>query len=363
MAHTIEQIAAAIGAEAHGAAQVAVTGAAEPADARADELALAMKPEYAENLAAGAARAAILWEGADWQALGLEAAILVARPRYSMAGVTRLMDPGPGWDPGIHPTAVIADGAELGADVAVGPLAVIGAGARIGAGTVIGPHATVGAGAEIGAGGCLREGVRICARVRIGARFIAQPGVVVGGDGFSFVTPETSGVERVRESLGAEGATEAQSYVRIHSLGAVRIGDDVEIGANSCVDRGTIRDTVIGNGTKLDNHVQIGHNCVIGNDGLLCGQVGLAGSVTVGNNVVLAGKTGASDNIFIGDNVITGGASKLFTNVPAGRVMLGHPATKMEAQMEIYKGLRRLRRLFDDVAELKKTVSNRARAD
>ena len=135
------------------------------------------------------------------------------------------------------------------------------------------------------------------------------------------------------------------------------IGDDVEVGANSTVDYGTIRDTRIGNGTKIDNQVMIGHNVLIGNDCLLCGHVGIAGSTRIGNNVVLAGKTGVSDNIFIGDNVITGGGTVVLANIPAGRVMLGYPAMKMDTTMEVFKGFRRLRRLFDDVSELKKTVS------
>ena len=205
--------------------------------------------------------------------------------------------------------------------------------------------------------------MRIGARVRIGARFTAQPGAVIGGDGFSFVTPEVSGVERARETLGDQGDVQKQSYARIHSLGSVTIGDDVEIGVNACVDRGTVRDTRIGNGTKLDNLVQVGHNVVVGNDTLLCGQVGIGGSTVIGNNVVLAGQTGVGDNLFIGDNAITGGGTKVLANIPAGRVMLGYPAMKMESQMEVYKGLRRLKRLFADVAELKKTVSNDAESN
>lgn len=357
MAYTVQQIADSLGAEAFGDTSLTIVAAAEPSDAGRDDLALAMKPDYAARLPEGHARAALLWQGADWQAMGLQAAIMAPRPRFAMAGLTQMLDPGQGWEAGIHPSAVIDPTAVLGADVSVGPLAVIGAGARIGRGTVIGPQCFVGTQAQIGEGSFLREGVRIGARVQIGARFIAQPGCVIGADGFSYVTPEVSGVELARKTLGDQGEIKAQSYVRIHSLGSVRIGDDVEIGANSTIDRGTIRDTVIGDRTKLDNLVHVGHNCVIGCDGLLCGQVGLAGSATVGNNVVLAGQTGVADNIFVGDNVITGGATKLMSNVPAGRVMLGYPATRMDAQMETYKHLRRLKRLFSDVSALKKTVS------
>jgi UDP-3-O-[3-hydroxymyristoyl] glucosamine N-acyltransferase len=179
---------------------------------------------------------------------------------------------------------------------------------------------------------------------------------VVGGDGFSFVTPEPSNIEQVRSSLGDQGAVKNQSYARIHSLGGVEIGDDVELGANACIDRGTVRDTRIGNGVKFDNLAQIGHNVVIGNDCLICAQVGVAGSTQIGNNVVLGGQTGVSDNLFIGDNVITGGATKVLANVPAGRVMLGYPAMKMDAHIDTYKALRRLPRLAQQVAELRRVV-------
>jgi len=130
----------------------------------------------------------------------------------------------------------------------------------------------------------------------------------------------------------------------------------VELGAQCCVDRGTVKPTKIGNGVKTDNLSQIGHNVVIGNNCLICAQVGIAGSSVIGNNVVLGGQTGVSDNTFIGDNVITGGATKVLSNVPAGRVMLGYPAMKMETHIETYKALRRLPRLIRDVASLQKGI-------
>jgi len=358
MRHTIEQIAAALGAEAVGASDMRVDGLAEPAEAGPRHLALALKPLFAKRLNEGAARAAVLWDGADWQALGLEAAILVSRPRYAMSGLTAMFDLGQGWADGIHPTALVDDGARLEKGVSVGPFSVIARGARIGAGTVIGPHCFVGTDARIGQMGFLREGVKIGTRVVIGDRFIAQPGAVLGGDGFSFVTPETSDVEKARATLGEKSAARPQSWARIHSLGAVEIGNDVEIGTNATIDSGTIRATRIGDGTKIDNLVMIGHNVEIGADCLLCGQVGIAGSTRIGNNVVMGGKTGVSDNLFIGDNVITGGGTIVLANIPAGRVMLGYPAMKMDTTMDVFKGFRRLKRLFADVAEIKKTVSN-----
>ncbi|MCO8144468.1 UDP-3-O-(3-hydroxymyristoyl)glucosamine N-acyltransferase [Rhodovulum tesquicola] len=363
MAFTLDQIATALGARLEGDGSLTITRAAEPAEAGPDALALAMKPDYAEGLARGGAQAAILWDGADRRALGLRAALFVPRPRYALSGLTRLMDPGPEIAPGIHPSAVIDPDARIGDGAAIGPLVVIGPRAEIGPRARISAHAVIAEEARIGADALILAGVRIGARVTLGDRVIVQPGAVIGADGFSFVTPEKSAVENVRATLGDAGAAGAQSWTRIHSLGSVTIGDDVEIGANSCIDRGTIRDTVIGAGTKLDNLVHVGHNVRIGRDCLLCGQVGIAGSVRIGDRVVFAGQVGVNDNIFVGDDVIAGGATKIFTNAPAGRVLLGYPAMRMDAHVEAYKGLRRLPRLFAQVAALQKAVSKLSRSD
>ncbi|APE43450.1 UDP-3-O-(3-hydroxymyristoyl)glucosamine N-acyltransferase [Sulfitobacter alexandrii] len=357
MGHTVREIADSIGARAEGDLDLVIRRASEPASAGPDDLAMASTPKYAGMLSQGQARVAMLWPGADWQSLGLRAAILPERPRFAMSGLTRMLDPGQGFAAGIHPSAVIDDSAELGEGVSVGPLAVISAGARIGANSVIGPQCFIGMDAVLGPDCFLREMVSIGARVQIGARFIAQPGARIGGDGFSFVTPEAGAVEHARKTLGDQGTARPQSWARIHSLGAVTIGDDVEIGMNTTVDSGTIRDTRIGNGTKLDCQIQIGHNVVVGNDTLICAQVGIAGSSVIGNNVVLGGQSGISDNIFVGDRVILGAGTKALSNVPAGRTMLGYPATQMENQLEIYKALRRLPRLLREVASLRKVVS------
>ena len=358
MSHTIKDIAAAIGADAMGDVELRVEMVREPASAGCGDLALVIDPKYAPDLALGQAEAAMVWPGADWRAMGLKAAISAPRPRYAMVGLSALMDPGTGFhtDPQIEQSAVIASGAVIGENVSIGALSVISAGAVIGNGSIIGPLCFVGADAIIGDGALLREGVKVASRARIGARFIAQPGACIGSDGFSFVTPEVSAVENVRETLGNQGDTDPQNWARIHSLGSVQIGDDVELGANSCIDRGTVRDTKIGNGVKIDNLAQIGHNVTIGNDCLICAQVGIAGSTRIGNNVVLGGQTGVSDNLFIGDRVITGGATKVLSNIPEGQVMLGYPAVKMETHLEIYKSLRRLPRMLREVKALQKAI-------
>lgn len=363
MDYSIDDIAAALGARVLGDGALRVTGVAEPALACASDLALALKPDYAEGLVHGKARAALVWDGADWQSMGLLAAIVVPRPRYAMSGVTKLFDPGPEIAEGIHPTALVDPSAEIGQGVCIGPFSVVGRGVTIGDNSRIASHVTIGSEAHVGRDALLLDGVRIGYGVTIGARFIAHANAVIGSDGFAYVTPERSHVEEARASLGSSDTHAAQSWTRIHSVGSVEIGDDVEVGAGSAIDRGTIRATRIGHGTKIDNLVHIGHNCDIGEDCLLCGQVGLAGSVKVGNRVVLGGQCGASDNIFIGDDVVAGGASKIFTNVPKGRAILGSPAIKMEAQIEANKNIRRLPRLFQAVQDLQKLVPKPGESD
>ena len=345
MAHRIGDLAAALGAEAAGDLDLCIAGAAEPGLAGPDDLALAMSPKYADGLSQGRARAALLWPGADWQALGLRAAIFAPRARVAMAGITAILDAGPAIAPGVHPMTVIDPSAIIGDGAAIGPFVTIGAGAVIGARARIASHVSVGDAVVIGDDALILHGVRIGARVRIGDRFICQPGAVIGADGFSFVTPEPSGIEEIRATLGHRAEIRAQAWARIHSLGSVVLGDDVEIGANSTLDRGTIRDTTVGRGTKLDNLVHLAHNVSVGCDCLLCGQVGVAGSARIGDRVVLGGQVGVGDNIFVGDDVIAGGGTKILTNAPAGRVLLGYPAIKMTTHVELQKALRRLPRL------------------
>jgi UDP-3-O-[3-hydroxymyristoyl] glucosamine N-acyltransferase len=363
MSYTIEEIAREVGGTAAGNTGMSVSGCAEPADCNAEQLALAMKPAFAKALPEGKARAAMLWADADWQELGLEAAILVPRPRVAMAGLTAMMDPGQGYPRGVDASAMVDPSAKLGRDVTIGPMAYVGPDVEIGDGTVIGPQCYFGMGSTIGPDSFLHATARIMARVRIGARFVAQPGSVIGSDGLSFVTPEESTVEQARATLGEEVTAQGQSWIRIHSLGSVVIGDDVEIGSNSCVDSGTIRPTQIGNGCKIDNLCHVAHNVRIGNDCLFAALVGVAGSTTVGNNVILGGQVGVTDNTSIGDNVVAGGGTKILNKIPAGRVILGYPGIKMDTHLEIYKAQRRLPRLLQDIAELQKAVFKTGQKD
>ncbi len=352
MAHSVKEIAAALGAEAFGAVDLLVGSASEPASAGPDDLALAMTPAYGAALGKGRARAAVVWPGADWQTLGLEAAIIAPRARLAMAGLTQMLDrPLPSG--GISPQAAIDPTAQIGANVTIGAFTVVGADAVIGANSWIADQVSIAEGVKIGTDCQIHAGVRLRRGVQLGARVILQPNVAIGGDGFSFVTAEPSNVEKARETLG-EAETEIPAdptWHRIHSLGGVSICDDVEVGANSSVDAGTIRATRVGAGTKIDSLVQVGHNVIVGEHCLLCAQAGVAGSTVIGDRVVVGGKAGIADNLTVGDDVVLGGGSVVLSNVPKGRVMMGYPATKMQTHIEGYKALRRLPRTLRDLAK------------
>ncbi len=353
---TVENLASALNSTFEGDGSLAVSRPAHPDDAsRRGTIAIATSAEFVDKLKG--ADVAVLVEGTDWRALGLKAAIFVARPRYALSGVTTAFAPEIRLAPGIHPSAVVEDGAELGEGVAVGAFVYVGAGAKIGAGTRILPHASVGAEAVIGDGALIHSGARIGARVSIGARAIIHDNAVIGADGFSFVTPELGAVEAAKAGGGSRSDTQNASLARIHSLGAVTLGDDVEIGACTSIDRGTLTDTRIGNGTKLDNQVQIGHNVQIGAICMLCAQVGVAGSAVVGDRVVLGGKVGVADHVKIGSDVLVGAASAVASNIPSRNIMMGVPAVKRDEALRGVMALRRLPRLFETVDALKKRLS------
>lgn len=363
MAFTLSDIAEALGASICGKGDIEITAVAEPGEAGPTDIVLAIDQKYAEALREGGARVAILWDGADWQDLGLEGAILMPHAGAAMVGLTRIMAPPLDIAAGIHPSAIIDASASIGDGAAIAPLVVIGANVIIGKNACIGPHVSIGAGVTIGDNAVIHAGVRLMAATKIGANFICQPNAVIGGDGFSFKTiASKSAVQALRENVGASGGTAGEvqgssHWGRVYSLGNVVIGDDVEVGANSTIDRGTIRATRIGRGTKIDNQVQVGHNCEIGEDCLICGACGISGSTRIGDRVVLGGQVGVSDNITIGDDVIAGGRTSIYSNVPPKRAIWGTPAVRLETQMAIQKETRRLPRLAQRLRDLEKIVA------
>lgn len=239
---------------------------------------------------------------------------------------------------GVHPTAVLGAGVSLGNGVSVGAGAVIGDhseladGVSVGANAVVGPDCRVGEATMIGSRVTLYDGTVVGARCRL------HSGVVLGADGFGY-----------RQVAGR--------HVPVPQLGTVEVGDDVEIGANSTVDRGVYGPTRIGDGTKIDNLVQIGHNCRIGRHNLLCSQVGIAGSTTTGDYVVMAGQVGVRDHVHIGKGAILSAMAGVSNDVPEGEVMLGAPATPLREQKLKLAAIAKLPQLRKEFRELRREVA------
>lgn len=225
----------------------------------------------------------------------------------------------------IHASAVIHPTASVAATAFIGPLCVVGPGAVIGHEARLVAHVTIGAGGAVGARTVLYPSVTVYDRCRIGADCMIHGGVVIGADGFGY-HPRADG----------------QGVIKIPHIGDVVIEDHVEIGANTCVDRGKFGSSVIGAGTKIDNLVQIGHNCRIGRSCIICGEVGLSGSVTLGDGVVLGGRVGVADNVTIGAGARVAAYSGVTGNIPAGETYMGAPAGPVQEWRRIYGYLRRL---------------------
>ncbi len=355
MTYSLDELAKATGLALLGDGSVRVDTPAPPERAGIADLAIAMSESYADALRQSAARAAIVWEGASLEAYGLDGALVAGRPRVALAHVTERFQHPSEIAPGIHPTAVIDQSAVIGDGAAVGPFAVIGPRAELGAHSVLGAHVSIGADAVIGDNALLHAGVRIGARCCIGSGFIAQPGAIIGADGFSFEPPQRGSVEAVRKT-GSVSSRNEHRFLRIHSLAGVEIGDDVEVGAATTIDRGTLEATRIGAGTKIDNQVQIGHNVQVGETCLLCAQVGIAGSTTLGDRVVLGGKVGVADHTKIGSDVVCAAGSLIGSNIKDGSVMMGIPATHRDQAVRQFMAIKRLPRLVEQVGEMRKKL-------
>jgi UDP-3-O-[3-hydroxymyristoyl] glucosamine N-acyltransferase len=254
------------------------------------------------------------------------ALLLVANADMAMIAALKLFAPAePPTPPGVHRLATVCDGANVDPSAHIGAGCVVEAGAVIGHGVVLHSGVTVGAGASIGEGSILHPGVHVMARCIVGRSCILHSGVVIGADGFGYV-PDPDG----------------RGLMKIPHIGNVIIGDGVEIGANSCVDRGKFGATTIGDGTKIDNLVQIGHNCRVGRCCILCGHVGLAGSVTLGDGVVIGGRGAVGDGLEVGAGARIGALAGVINDVPAGAVYMGSPAGPVSEWRRIYAFLRKL---------------------
>ncbi|SEA20622.1 UDP-3-O-(3-hydroxymyristoyl)glucosamine N-acyltransferase [Rubrimonas cliftonensis] len=362
VACTVAQLAAECGLRFEGDGAIALRGMATPCDAVADMLAVAGDAAHAAQLGEGAARVALLAEGADWRALGLEAALFAARPRHAMAALTRRFDPPPRVAIGAHPSSVIDPTAEIDPTAAIGPLCVVSEGARIGAGAVLVAQVFVGAGAAVGPGCLIHPGARLCHGVRVGARCVIHANAVVGGDGFSFVTERRGAAEAAKAEGRVDLDARNMSLSRIHSLGAVTLGDDVEIGAGTTIDRGTLADTTVADGAKIDNLVQVGHNVSIGENAMLCAQTGVAGSSRIGARVVLGGQSGVADHVTVGEDVVAAARAGIGADARPRTVLMGAPALERSEALGVVLATRRLPRLIEAVRLLKKRLSELERS-
>jgi UDP-3-O-[3-hydroxymyristoyl] glucosamine N-acyltransferase len=348
MAMILRDIAAALSAPVEGDGSIEIAGIADPAHASGSDLALAMTHDSVSALAHTKARAVVAALKVAVAVDRFDAVIKVEHPRHALAILPRLFERPVHRGSGIHPSAIVAPDAQIDDGVIIGPLSVVGPRSRIGGGTAVLPHVTVGADVVIGRDCLIHPGTRIGDRVVLGDRVILQHNVSLGADGFSYAGPAPG------ERMAGHNMGDLQ---RINSLGTVIIGDDVEIGANSAVDRATLVATRIGRNTKIDNLVQIGHNAEIGEDCLICGKVGISGSVQIGDRVMLAGGVGVADHVTIGSDAMIAAGSGVVSDVPPKGEMFGYPAMPRKRAFEQIKYLARARVLFTEFGELKKRIA------
>ena len=335
---TLGELAEVLQARLEGDPARVVVGVAPLESAGPDQISFLTDSRYHGAAQASRAGAFVAAVGVG----GLPAPVLrVAAPQQAMIDLLLLFHPAPPLVPGVHPSAVVAADARVDATAAVGPLVVIEAGARVGPGARVGALTYLGPGVEIGEDCVLGPHVTLLAGARLGRRVLVHTGAVIGADGFGF-------------------AFDGVGHRKIPQVGGVLIEDDVEIGANTAIDRATFGDTIIRRGTKIDNLVQVGHNVEIGEHSLLVAQVGIAGSSRLGKGVVLAGQVGVADHLTIGDGVIAGAQAGIAFSLPAGDKVLGTPARPMlqakrimvaEARLpEILQRLRALEQRLEKLA-------------
>ena len=349
---TLEEIASVIDGEIYEAKDkkskeiIIDSLATSPETSTVDDLVLVFDQRYIKQLIEKTikAKAVILSESVkDKISLIDIPAIFVNRPRLVLKKLLELFNNKARFlsASGVHEKAIVHPSSRLAKSCSVGANVFIGPDCVIGENTIINPNVYIGSGVVIGNNCLIHANCSVMDASKIGNNVILHSGVVIGSDGYSYVTEEESNLEKAKKgdfnfNLGR------QIQRKIPSIGSVVIEDNVEIGANSCVDSGTIGPTVIGAGSKIDNLVQIAHNCKIGKDCLIVGQVGFAGSVNVGDRVVVGGQTGFADNINIGSDVIFVARSGVHGDIPANSVYIGTPAVPYQEYFKNEKTMRRL---------------------
>jgi UDP-3-O-[3-hydroxymyristoyl] glucosamine N-acyltransferase len=335
MTRTIKELADFLGCMVEGDGAAPLSGVASPASARAEDLIYVESPRHLDRAAASAAKCVVIAPG-----LSLPGKILLraANPKLAFAQAAEWLLPPTPIANGIHPTALIAASAKLAPDAAVGPYAVIEEDVQIGAGTEIGAFCFLGRGARLGERCRLYPRVTLYAGARLANRVILHSGAVIGSDGFGYV---------------AEGG----KRWKFPQVGEIEIQGDVEIGANTTIDRGSLDRTVIGAGTKMDNLVHIAHNVSIGENTVIAAQTGLSGSAVVGRNVVFGGQAGLGDHCEIQDGAVIGGQAGILPGkiVRSGQMVWGTPARPLDKFKEQFAWFGRL----PDLAGRVKRLENR----
>ena len=333
---TAADIAAASGGELRGDPTVRVVAVAPLYRAGAEDVTFLASSRYASLLAERAPGVLLVTPELAATVGNPRSTIVLEKPVEALLGILPRLYQHQPVKAGIHPTAVIGRGATLGANVTVGPYAIIGDGASIGESTVVDAHVVIGPGVPIGSQCRLWPGVTVCSGSILGSRVIAHPGVRIGSEGYGYVF--------------ARGA-----HQKIPHVGRCIVHDDVDIGANSTIDRGSIDDTVIGAGTKIDNLVQIGHNCRVGRLCLIMSQVGIAGSTSLGDGVIVAGQAGIGGHLEIGDKAQVAAQAGVIGDVPAGETWSGYPARphreSLRASAALFKLAGMIKRLERLLAE------------
>ncbi len=341
---TVRELAAEVGGVAAGDLERLISGVNSPRSAASHDVVFIESAKHVDELAGSAAGAALVPRGVEPP--GQMSAIAVDDPALAMIHIVDLLVPHRRPFADVSPLAFVARDARIGPHVGIGPFAYIGDGVQIGRGSEIYPGTTIGAGTMIGEDCIIYAGVHIYHDVTIGNRVVLHSGTVIGADGFGFLTPGRSN--------GRKTVSDVAPHCKVRQLGRVVLEDDVEVGANSAIDRATFDVTRVGCGTKIDNLVTVGHNCAIGRHCIVVGQVGISGSTRIGDNVVIAGQAGLTGHLTIGDGAVIGAQSGVTKSVGAGEVVLGSPAVEA-------RRAKRALALVDSLPEFKKALADHAR--
>lgn len=334
----VRELAALVGGEVDGDPALLITGLSGLEAATAGQLSFYGNPRYKRQLAVTRASAVLVplepppRQGATF--------IRVRNPHLAFARIASALQPPREYAAGVAAGAHVQPGASVDPTATVMAGATVQGGAFVGARAVLYPGVFVGEGARIGADTLLYPNVCVADRCLVGARCVLHAGAVVGADGFGF-------------AFDPEGP----AHVKIPQVGIVRLEDDVELGANSCVDRATTGETVVGRGAKIDNLVQVGHNSTVGPLAILCAQVGLAGSTEIGTGAVLAGQVGAAGHLRIGDMAKVGAQGGVIADVADGAVVVGTPSMPHKAFMRSSSYFQKLPELARTLRELEKRLT------